>query len=138
MAKTKTKPTKVSVKSFLDKAAGEKRREDCETLVKLMKKITRTEPYMWGPSIVGFGSYHYQYDSGHEGDAPLAGFSPRTGSLVIYVLMDFEGQPELMTRLGKHTRGKVCLYVKSLSDVDIKVLEELIKRSVSRAKKTWG
>lgn len=133
----KTKETKASVKKFIDAVAGEQRRDDCRAVIALMQKITKEEPKMWGPSIVGFGSYHYKYESGHEGDSCLAAFSPRKPNLTLYVMPGFEGYEDLMSKLGKYKTGKVCIYIKSLSDIDIKVLEKLIKGSVDFVKKKY-
>jgi hypothetical protein len=138
MAKTKTKATGASVEAYLDAIKDEVRRKDCDFLVKLMKKITGQPPKMWGPSIVGFDSYHYRYESGHEGDACVAGFSSRKPDLTVYVLASGPGQEELLSRLGKHKMGKACLYIRRLSDVDTKVLERLISGSVAEVKRRYG
>ncbi len=129
MAENKTKATNVSVESYLSSIEGESRRKDCEVLTKLMSKVTKQEPKMWGTSIVGFGSYHYKYESGREGDAPLAGFSSRKGDITLYLASGFPGQEELLAKLGKHKTGKGCLYIRKLSDVDLKTLEQLIVES---------
>ena len=130
MADQKTKPTAVSVEAFLDRIADETRRADCKTLVKVMKRVTGAKPVMWGPSIVGFGSYHYKYASGHEGDACLVGFAPRKSEISLYIMSGFAGREALLEKLGKHKAAKACLYVKKLADVDLAVLEELVRRSV--------
>lgn len=138
MSGLKTKETKASVEKFLDSVADEKRRKDCYTVLEMMKKITKEEPKMWGPSIVGFGTYHYKYDSGHEGDMCIAGFSPRKQALTLYILMGFGKSPGLMKKLGKYKTGKACLYIKSLEDVDPEVLKELVTESVKYIKnKKW-
>ena len=129
MAENKTKATDVSVESYLSSIEDESRRKDCEVLTKLMSKVTKQEPKMWGTSIVGFGSYHYKYESGREGDAPLAGFSSRKGDITLYLASGFPGQEELLAKLGKHKTGKGCLYIRKLSDVDLKTLEQLIVES---------
>jgi hypothetical protein len=129
MAEIKTKPTKVNVAEFLEKIPNEERRQDCKTLLKLMKKVTGEKPVLWGPSIVGFGTYHYKYASGHEGDMCIAGFANRK-DLTVYILRDFPGYEALMKKLGKHKMGVSCLYMKKLADVDLDVLETLIRRSV--------
>lgn len=134
MAELKTKPTDVSVEDFLNQIADEKRRADCFAVLEMMKKITKAEPKMWGPSIVGFGSYHYKYASGHEGDSCLVGFASRKDSLVLYLMGRDEKFEELLTKLGKFKSGKGCLYVKQLADVDSKVLQELIKCSFANIK----
>jgi hypothetical protein len=137
MAEQKTKPTEQSVGNFLDKISDEQVRDDCAALVKLMKEITGSAPKMWGPSIIGFGRYHYKYDSGHEGYACLTGFSPRKQNITLYVMPGFTEHPELLKKLGKHKAGKGCLYVKKLEDIDIDVLERLIKYSVDSLKKKY-
>jgi len=130
MAKLKTAPTKASVGAFLKNIDDDQRREDCETLLRIMQRITRATPVMWGPSIVGFGTYHYKYASGREGDWFLTGFSPRKQALTVYIMAGFQRYPALMKRLGKHSTGSSCLYVKRLEDLDLDVLKELIQESV--------
>ena len=130
MAELKTAPTDQSVATFLEAVSDAGKREDCKTLVQLMGDITQEPPLMWGDSIVGFGSYHYRYASGREGDWFLAGFSPRKQNLTIYIVSGFSHFPTLMEKLGKYKISKSCLYVKRLSDIDQTVLKELIKRSV--------
>ena len=137
MAEPKTKPTKVSVKSHIAALANEEQRRDAETLVALMRKVTGQEPKMWGPSIVGFGSYHYKYASGHEGDSALAAFAARGRELVVYTAAEFEGRDELLARLGQHRTGKVCVYIRRLAHVDLKVLEKLVARSVADTKRRY-
>ena len=129
MAELKTKQNQASVEEFLDKLPDQQR-EDSYELVKMMKKITKEEPKMWGASIVGFGSYHYKYASGHEGDTCVAGFSPRKQNLTLYMSADIKKHYKLLEKLGKHKTGVGCLYIKKLSDVDKKVLEELIGNAV--------
>jgi hypothetical protein len=130
MAETKTKPTNQSVDDFIAAVDDERKRDDARAIVTMMQRITGEPAYMWGPSIIGFGTYHYRYESGHEGDAPVAGFSPRKTSLVFYLAPGFPGLEDLMARLGKHKSSKGCLYVKRLDDIDTSVLEEIVKRSV--------
>jgi hypothetical protein len=137
MAETKTKPTAASVEMHIAAIANAQQRSDALALVALMQRATQHEPRMWGPSIVGFGSYHYQYASGHEGDAALAGFAVRKSEFAIYIVSGFEGQQDLLDRLGKHKTAKACLYVKRLADVDIQVLEELLARSVAEMKRRY-
>lgn len=127
MADNKTKPTKLSVSAFIDAITDQSRRADAKALVKLMQKAAGEKPTMWGPSIIGFGSRHYVYDSGREGDMPLIAFSPRKAATVLYGLSSSEA---LLTKLGKHTRGKGCLSIKKLADVDQKVLEAMVVKSV--------
>lgn len=131
MADLKTKPTDQSVESFLNSISDDQKREDCFALLELMKQVTQLEPRMWGSSIVGFGSYHYKYASGREGDAILTGFSPRKQNLTLYIMAGFEQYDELLKKLGKHSVGKSCLYVKRLADVDLPTLEELVRQSVT-------
>ena len=138
MAETKTKPTAVSVEDFIAAVPDEQKRKDSKVLVDMMSKITKEKPKMWGPTIIGFGSYHYKYESGHEGDMCITGFSPRKAAISVYILMGFNKSPELLGKLGKFKTGKSCLYVKKLSDIDKKVLEELIEESVNYIKnKKW-
>jgi len=126
-----TRPTDASVAGFLAGVPDERRREDAGRLCAIMQEITGESPAMWGTSIVGFGAYHYRYASGHEGDAPLAGFSPRRQQLVIYLASEFERRYQpVLARLGPHRAGKGCLYLKRLDDVDEAALRELIDRSV--------
>ncbi len=129
MAENKTKMTEASVESYLAAIADETRRADCRALARMMTKVTKEKPKMWGTSIVGFGSYHYKYESGHEGDSCLVGFSSRKGDLSVYLVATFPGSDELFARLGRHKRGKACLYLRKLADVDLKVLEQLIAGS---------
>ena len=127
MAEQKTKPTKVSVDGFLNKLADAGQREDAFTILKMMRKITGLEPKMWGPSIVGFGEYHYKYESGHEGDCALIGFSPRKGQMSLYFLPGLVRFEKYLEKLGKHKTGKACLYIKKLADVDLDVLREMME-----------
>ena len=130
MAELKTKVNDASVEDFLKGVTHEKRREDSFKVLELMQRVTEESPKMWGKSIVGFGSYTYKYASGREGDWPLTGFSPRKQALTLYIMAGFERYDELMEKLGKYKTGKSCLYVKKLEDVDMNVLEELVKASV--------
>jgi hypothetical protein len=131
MADNKTRPTKSSVAAFIAALADQTRRTDAKVLVKLMQNATGKKPQMWGASIIGFGSYHYRYDSGREGDMPLVGFSPRKAANVLYNVTGFSGAKVLLAKLGKHTTGKGCLYIKKLSDVDQEVLEALVVQSLA-------
>jgi hypothetical protein len=131
MAETKTKPTSVSVEEFIANVPDPQRREDARTVAAMMERITGEKPRMWGPTIIGFGSYHYRYESGHEGDSPRLGFSPRAKELVLYVLEAYPGKEEMLARLGKHRIGKSCLYIKKLADVDLKVVEELTEAALA-------
>jgi hypothetical protein len=130
VAEAKTKPTKENVAGFLKKIPDAQRREDCLALAKIMEEITGVKPQMWGPSMVGFGGYHYKYASGHEGDCFMTGFASRKQDLTVYVPMGFEKYGALMKQLGKHRTSKSCLYIKRLSDIDIATLKKLLKVSL--------
>lgn len=134
MAELKTKVTESSVNEFLDSIADEAKRKDTYLLFEMMQKATKNEARMWGDSIVGFGEYHYVGKSGREGDWYLAGLSPRKQNLTIYVLGGWEQHEELLAKLGKHSLGKGCLYIKRLNDVDMSILNKLIVEAVQRAK----
>ena len=134
MSEPKTKPTNQNVTEFLNKISDQERREDCLAIAKIMEEITGQKPKMWGPSIVGFGSYHYKYASGREGDWPISAFSPRKKDLTVYLMVGFDNQVELMEKLGKHSIGKSCLYLKRLSDIHVPTLKKLIKTSVKETK----
>jgi hypothetical protein len=137
MAELKTKKTTESVDAFLRAVQDPQKQSDCRTVAKMMKAATGAAGKMWGTSIVGFGSYHYKYASGQEGDWPLAGFSPRKQNLVLYIMAGFSGAPRLMKKLGKYRTGKSCLYLKRLSDVDLDVLRQLIDASVAEMRKRY-
>ena len=137
MSVLRTKPTEVTAESHIAAIANEEQRNDAETLVALMRRVTKQEPRMWGPSIVGFGSYHYKYASGHEGDSALAAFAARGSDLVVYIAAAFGGRDVLLNKLGKHKTGKVCVYIRRLADVDLKVLETLVARSVADTKRRY-
>ena len=137
MAENKTKPTKVSVASFIDQIADQTKRSDAKALVKLMREVTGEPPKMWGPSIIGFGTCHYEYDSGREGDMPAAGFSPRKPAIVIYILTGARGSEALFAKLGRHTIGKSCLYIKKLADVDQAVLKTLVVKSIAEIRSRY-
>lgn len=132
MAELKTKKTNASVPAFLKTITDEQRRKDCQTVVRLMKEVTGEQPRMWGSSIVGFGAFKYRYASGHEGEWPIAAFSPRKNDLTIYLIPGFDQFKSLMSKLGKYKTGKSCLYIKSLDDVAAPVLKQLISKSVER------
>jgi hypothetical protein len=136
LADNKTRPTDASVREFLDGVENETRRADAKQLLEMMREVTGEEPRMWGPSIVGFGSYRYRYESGREGDWFPVGFSPRKSSLVVYIMSGFPRHAELMERLGKHRTGKSCLYINKLEDVDVNVLRELVRRSAEHVART--
>lgn len=135
MAENKTKATGASVERYLAAITDAGRRKDCEALSKLMSKVTKQPAKMWGTSIVGFGSYHYKYESGREGDSCIVGFSSRASEIAVYLVGEFPGREQLLAKLGKHKTAKACLYVKSLGDVDLKVMEKLISGSVAQRKK---
>jgi len=139
MAETKTKFTKVSVKDFIAKVPNETRRKDAEVLAKLFAKVTGWKAQMFGPTIVGFGSYEYTYDSGHSGIACVVGFSPRAANLVIYggVMASGEKAAPFLAKLGKHKISKGCLYINKLEDVDLAQLEKLLKAGTANARKTF-
>lgn len=137
MSDLKTRPTGASVEAFIDAVEHPRRREDARTLLELMHRVTGEEPVMWGPSIVGYGSYHYRYASGQEADWPVVGFSPRKQNLSIYIMTGFEASDALLSRLGKHKTGKSCLYVNKLADVDLEVLETLVRASVAEMKRMY-
>jgi len=136
MAELKTKRNKGDVKVFLNSVPDEKKRQDSFEVLELMTEVTGMQPEMWGDSIIGFGSYHYKYASGREGDWMLTGFSPRKQNLTLYIMPGFEKYDQLLSKLGKHSIGKSCLYVKKLEDVDTDVLKELVKQSVEHMQKT--
>jgi hypothetical protein len=134
VADNKTTPNDQNVEQFLNALADERMRNDCFTMLELMKQVTGMEPRMWGSSIVGFGSYHYRYESGREGDAILAGFAPRKQNLTIYHMGGVEQDDDLLKKLGKYTSGKGCLYIKRLDDVDLPTLKRLIDASFEHVK----
>jgi hypothetical protein len=131
MADNKTKPTKFSVAAFIDTLTDPVRRADAKALVKLMQSAAGEKPRMWGPSIIGFGSYHYKYESGREGDMPVIAFSPRKAATVLYGVTGFSQATALLAKLGKHATGKGCLYIKKLADVDQDTLQALVVKSVA-------
>ena len=135
MVENKTKPTTASVAAYFAAIEDDARRKDCEALARLMTKASKQKPTMWGTAIVGFGRYHYRYESGREGETCLVGFSSRKGDISIYGLGDFPAKEKLLAKLGKHTMGKGCLYVRRLDDVDTKVLEDLLTTSITERKR---
>ncbi len=138
MAENKTKPTDSSVEDYIASRANAQQSTDCRELMVLFRKITRHSPRMWGPGIVGYGSYRYTYESGRTGEAPLAGFAIRGRELVVYVVVKGEVQRSLLSRLGKHRMGKVCLYFRQLADLDRSTLEKLIIGSVAEVRRRYG
>ena len=137
MAKNKTTETQNSVTDFINAVENEVKRKDAFELLKIIQETTGFEPKMWGPSIIGFGSYHYKYDSGHEGDAPLAGFSPRKTALTVYFYLPEEKREELLSKLGKHTSSKACIYIKKLADINIEILKKIILLSTQYTQKLY-
>lgn len=137
MAEAKTKPTGTSVETYLAAIGCPERRSDCESLIALMSGVSGELPKMWGTSIVGFGSYHYRYESGHEGDSCLTGFSSRKGDISIYTQVGFEGLESQLKALGKHKVGKSCLYVKRLAEIDKSILKSILKATVELLKSRY-
>jgi hypothetical protein len=131
MAENKTKPTKLSVSAFIDALTDPNRRADAKALVKLLQSAAGEKPKMWGPAIIGFGSYHYTYDSGREGDMPLIAFSPRKAAIVLYNMTASSDSEALLAKLGKYSRGKGCLYIKKIADVDQQVLEAMAVKAIA-------
>lgn len=138
MAQNRTKPTGASVEAYLAARGTDPQRADCRALIALLRKVTRRPPQMWGPSIVGFGSYRYTYPSGHSGEAPIAGFAIRGRELVVYLDPGLPGLAGLRARLGPHRMGKSCLYLKRLDDIDRGVLETMVRRSVAEVRRRHG
>ena len=138
MSKLKTTQNEADVNAFLDAVENPRRRADARQVLDLIQAVTGEPPKMWGSSIVGFGSYHYRYASGREGDWPVAGFSPRKQNLVIYIMPGFSDYGDLLGKLGKFRTGKSCLYVNKLDDVDLELLEQLVRESVKEMKRRYG
>lgn len=138
MPRNKTQPTGARVEDYLASRASDAQRTDCQALMALLSRVTGEAATMWGPSIVGYGTYRYTYASGHTGEAPLAGFAIRGRELVVYVLADDDGQQALLARLGRHRRGTSCLYFKRLADLDVAVLEALVAGSVAEVRRRHG
>ena len=138
MADNKTKPTRASVEDYIASRANAQQRADCRELMALFKKVTRHSPRMWGPSIVGYGSYKYTYESGRTGEAPLASFAIRGRDLVVYVIAEGRALRSLLSRVGKHKMGVSCLYFRQLADLDSSVLEKLVAGSVADIRRRYG
>ena len=138
MGDAKTKPTKLSVAAFLKKVPDAQKREDAAAVIELMRQATKAQPVIWGTSIIGFGSYRYKYASGREGDWPIIGLSPRKQNLTIYIMPGFADCKDLLAKLGKHTTGGSCLYIKRLADIDMPTLKKLIAKSVAYMKAKYG
>ncbi|QGK72942.1 DUF1801 domain-containing protein [Flavobacterium sp. SLB02] len=138
MAKNKTTETNESILDFINAfVEDETKKNDAFELIKIMQEVTHFKPKMWGPSIIGFGSYHYKYASGHEGDAPLVGFSPRKAAISLYVYTSPDDKDELLSKLGKHKASKGCIYIKKLADIDVEVLKNMISLSLENLKKLY-
>jgi len=135
MAELKTRPTRASVKAFLDAIEDEDRRRECRVVMRILRQATGATPRMWGPTIVGYGTYHYRYASGREGDWFLTGFSPRARDLTVYIMTGLEEHGDLMRRLGRYRTGRSCLYLKKLADVDLEILAALVRRSVTKLRR---
>ncbi|MEH6305699.1 DUF1801 domain-containing protein [Olivibacter sp. CPCC 100613] len=131
MATNKTIQTNEKVADFLNRVTDDNKRDDCYNLMTIIQLETGLEPKMWGQSIIGFGSYHYRYESGHQGEAPLIGISPRSKAISLYMTCDFDQKKELLQRLGKHRVGQACVYIKKLSDIDLNILKEMIHQSIN-------
>jgi len=138
MAENKTRPTGASVEDYIASRADAQQRADCRELMAMFRRVTRQSPKMWGPSIVGYGAYRYTYESGRTGDAPLTGFAIRGRKLVVYLMAEGREQRSLLSKLGKHTMGKSCLYFKRLADLDQSALEKLVTASVAEIKRRYG
>lgn len=139
MAQNKTQPTEVNVIDFIHSiATTDKKIKDSLELIEIMKEVTGFEPKMWGPSIIGFGEYHYKYASGHEGNAPLLGFSPRKSAISLYVYSGSEEHKHLLENLGKFKMGKSCIYINKLADINIEELKTLMKETIQFLKTTYG
>jgi hypothetical protein len=137
MAKNKTTETGQDVNEFVYKVADETKRDDSFRLIEIFRSLTGVDPKMWGPTIVGFGLYHYKYASGHEGDAPIAAFSPRKDAIVLYLYPVFPKREEFLKKLGKHKVGKSCVYIKKLEDIDVAVMKRMVEASIKQAKKEY-
>jgi len=135
MAKNKTVETKENVGSYLKRITDGKKRADCAAIIELITKATGLEPKMWGPGIVGFGKYHYKYESGREGDAPLTGIAARANAITLYLGSAFDKREELLSKFGKHSESKGCIYIKKLEDIDTGILAKMVKNSVEYRKK---
>lgn len=137
MYELKTKENDASVIEFIENVENPKKREDAYQLLDLFTETTGYQAKMWGPSIIGFGAYHYKYDSGHEGDAPLVGFSPRKAKISLYFATGDTKREELLKKFGKHTSGKACVYINKVADIDVTILKELIKQSITFLKEKY-
>ena len=136
-AKAKTTETTKSISSFVKTIEDKQRQKDCLAIIEIMKSQSGFEPKMWGPAIIGFGSYHYIYESGHEGDAPLVGFSPRKSEFALYIA-NFDGKQELLKKFGKHKAAKSCVYIKKVEDIDIEVLKKMVTGSIKHCQAKYN
>lgn len=138
-AENKTKPTEIDPKDFVAAVESDRRRADAEVLLDFFERVTGLQPKMWGPSLIGYGRYHYKYESGREGDMLMTGFSPRKANLVMYIMPGYrsEAMQEKLSRLGKHKLGKSCLYINKLADVDMEVLEEIVRDGVDYMRENY-
>jgi hypothetical protein len=137
MVEQKTRQTEASAQTYLETIEDKQRRLDCLAIAEIMSRVTKEQPRMWGTSIVGFGSYHYKYESGHEGDACLVGFASRKDAISLYILSGFESREGLLAELGKYKSGKGCLYIRHLSDINVPVLEKLVSESVATLRRRY-
>jgi hypothetical protein len=137
MAKNKTTETQASVAGFLSTIKDEKRRKDCSEIINMITEQTGLKPKMWGLGIVGFGTYHYKYESGREGDAPLAGIASRANSITLYLSSNFDKREELLSKFGKHKTGKGCIYIQKLEDIDKNILIKMVNNSIAHVKKLY-
>jgi hypothetical protein len=137
MAKNKTIETENSVADFLVTISDVKRREDCMLIIGLLSKVSGFEPKMWGTSIIGFGIYNYKYESGHAGNAPLAGLASRKNAITVYMASSFDLREELLSQLGKHKSSKACIYIQKLEDIDINILSQIVEKSIEHIKQTY-
>lgn len=137
MAKNKTTETTVSIESFLKGVSDDTKRSDCLEIIKIFKKITGLDPKMWGPSIIGFGSHHYKYESGREGDSPNIAFSPRASSIAIYLSANFDDRAALLEKFGKHKADKACVHIKTLADIDKEILKKMVTNHIKYIKKLY-
>ncbi len=137
-SENKTRPTQNSVTAFINAVDHETRKKDAKTALALFKKVPGENPKIWGPSIIGFGEYHYKYESGREGDMLAVGFSPRKANMVMYVMGMIDDDDPLLAKLGKFKTGKACLYVSKFDDIDLKILEKIIDKSYKQTKKKYG
>lgn len=138
MAENKTKPTGASIDDYIASRANAQQDADCRAVMKMLKRVTKESPHMWGPSIIGYGSYKYTYDSGHSGEAPVVGLAIRARELVVYLMIENDEQKALLAKVGKYKMGKSCFYFKQYADLDAKVFEALVASSIAAVRKRYG